>query len=106
MLVTQFFNRDDESPRYADFRKKFLARFGQEPGFAAVVAYDATRALLLAYNQRRAGELLKTALLTAGPFEGLQERWGFDASGDARRNSFVAVVREGRFVINTSAEAK
>ena len=106
MLVIQFFNRDDESPRYAGFRNKFLARFGQQPGFAAVAAYDATRALLLAYDQRRAGELLKTALLTAGPFEGLQERWVFDTSGDARRNSFVAVVREGRFVINTSAETK
>ena len=106
MLVIQFFKRDDESPRYADFRKRFHARFAQEPGFAAVAAYDATRALLHAYAQRRVGEPLKAALLTAGPFEGVQERWSFDAKGDARRNSFLTVVREGRFVISTPGDEK
>ena len=106
MLTTQFFNRDDEASGYLAFRKRFVARFNQEPGFPAVAAYDATRALLTAYAQRRAGQSLKDALLAAGPFEGVQERWSFDRSGDARRGAVVAVVREGRFVTMPATEGK
>lgn len=106
MLTTQLFNRDDETPTYLAFRKRFVARFNQEPGFPAVAAYDATRALLAAYAQRRAGQALKEALLAAGPFEGVQERWSFDPSGDAGRKVVVAVVREGRFVTVPATEGK
>ena len=106
MLTSQLFNRDDEAPSYLAFRKRFVARFNQEPGFPAVAAYDATRALLAAYALRSAGQSLKAALLAAGPFEGVQERWSFDGSGDARRNTVVAVVREGRFVTVLATEGK
>ena len=98
MVLTQLFNRDDASPRFQAFRTAFLARFKQEPGFAAVTAYDATRAALIAYAKRTSGQSLGAALQAAGPYDGLQQRWSFDAHGDATRQTFVAVVRGGRFV--------
>jgi branched-chain amino acid transport system substrate-binding protein len=98
ITLTQFFDREDQSTRYLAFSKAFRDRFNREPGYASVAAYDATRALFVAMSQRGAGSL-KEALLTSGPYEGLQESWGFDRNGDARRKARIAVVRNARFVI-------
>lgn len=99
MTMTQFFNRDDTSPRYLAFAAAFRARFKQEPGFASVAAYDATRATLQALSKVSKGLTLKQALLTSGPYEGLQESWKFNRYGDAERQTYVTVVRDGSFVI-------
>lgn len=96
--VTQYFNRDDNSPRYLAFRAAYQSRFHQEPGFASVAAYDATQATLTALA-RRGKQSLKQALLTSGPYPGLQEQWNFDRFGDAGRKAYVTEVRNGRFVV-------
>lgn len=96
--VTQFFNREDSSPRYVAFRAAYRARFRQEPGFVSVVSYDATQATLEALT-RQGKQSLKQALLTSGPYQGLQEQWNFDRFGDAGRRAFVTEVRNGRFVL-------
>lgn len=99
ITLTQFFNRDDASPRYQAFAAAFRARFKQEPGFASVAAYDATRATLEALAKAGKDQSLKAALLAGGPYQGLQERWSFDRNGDARRKTHVTVVRDGHFLI-------
>jgi branched-chain amino acid transport system substrate-binding protein len=100
MTLTQFFNRDDSSAGYRAFADAYRTRFQQEPGFASVAAYDATRATLQALAAAGKGGLsLKQALLAAGPYRGLQESWNFDRFGDARRRTFVTVVRDGRFTV-------
>jgi branched-chain amino acid transport system substrate-binding protein len=96
--LTQFFNRDDRSPRYMVFAEVFRARFKQDPGFASVAAYDATSAVLTALAKSK-GTALKAALLDSGPYQGLQETWNFDRNGDALRQTRIAIVRNGRFVI-------
>lgn len=96
--LTQFFNRDDSSQRYKAFAEAFRARFKQDPGFANVAAYDATNAVLAALAKGN-GQSLKRALLTSGPYQGLQETWSFDRFGDAQRQTHVTVVRDGHFVI-------
>lgn len=97
--VTQFFNRDDDSRRYRAFAAAYHARFQQEPGFASVAAYDATTAVLAALAKVGRDQSLKQALLAAGPYEGLQDRWRFDRNGDVVRQTHVTVVRNGRFVL-------
>ncbi len=99
ITVAQFFNRDDASPRYRAFAAAYRARFKQEPGFASVAAYDATKAVLTALAKVGRDQSLKQALLAAGPYEGLQDRWSFDRNGDARRQTHITVVRNGRFVL-------
>lgn len=99
MTLAQFFNRDDASPRYRAFSTAYTARFKQEPGYASVAAYDATRAILTALAKAGKGQPLKEALLAAGPYEGLQDRWNFDGNGDAQRQTHISVVRNGRFVL-------
>ena len=97
--VTQFFNREDTSPRYLAFREAYRARFNQEPGFATVASYDATQATLEALSRRTPEQNLKQALLASGPYQGLQEQWNFDRYGDAERKAYVTEVRNGRFVV-------
>lgn len=99
VTLSQFFNRDDASPSYRAFSAAYKVRFNQEPGFASVAAYDATRAILSALAKAGNGQSLKEALLAAGPYEGLQDRWNFDGNGDAQRQTYITVVRNGRFVL-------
>lgn len=98
VALTQFFDRQDRSPGYLAHAKAFRARFDQEPGFASVAAYDATRAVLAALARGGSGgPALKQALLAAEGHDGLQGRWRFDRHGDAQRAVHMTVVRHGRF---------
>lgn len=98
MSSIQLFNRELATPRYQAFLRSYRERFTQEPGFAGVAAYDATQALIQALRQRRPEQSVKQALLQAGPYEGLQERWNFDLYGDVQRRNYITIVRDGRFV--------
>lgn len=98
MSSIQLFNRELATPRYQAFLRTYRERFAQEPGFASVAAYDATQALIQALRQQRPGQSVKQALLQAGPYEGLQERWNFDLYGDVQRRNYITIVRDGRFV--------
>ena len=98
LLVSQVFVNEDEQPRFKAFRAAFRARFNQDPGFVALAAYDATRAALAACAQRAPGATLKATLLSMPAFDGVQQRWAFDAYGDATREVSVARVQNGHFV--------
>ncbi|MFN4360589.1 MAG: ABC transporter substrate-binding protein [Hylemonella sp.] len=98
MSSIQLFNRELATPRYLAFLRTYRERFAQEPGFASVAAYDATQALIQALRQQRPDQSVKQALLQAGPYEGLQERWNFDLYGDVQRRNYITIVRDGRFV--------
>lgn len=98
MSSTQLFNREHATTRYQDFVRGYRERFGQEPGFASVAAYDATHALVQALRRQQQGQGVKQALLQAGPYEGLQERWNFDVYGDVQRRNYVTVIKDGRYV--------
>jgi branched-chain amino acid transport system substrate-binding protein len=96
--VDQYFNRDDTSPRYLHFMKSFHDRFGLEPGFAGVAAYDAMNVALDALATGKRGQPLKETLLSSGPFRGIQQPISFDRFGEARRKTYNTTIRNGRFV--------
>lgn len=98
MLVVQNFYQDDRSPRYIAFRDAYLTRFGKAPAFSSVLAHDAASVLVDALGQRGEGMTTKEALLSFGPYQGLQQQISFDANGDASRIAHFMVVRNGRFV--------
>ncbi|QRM19254.1 ABC transporter substrate-binding protein [Dechloromonas sp. TW-R-39-2] len=101
VTLTQFFDRSDSSPGYRKFADTFRARFKQEPGFASVAAYDATRATLggLTQSSGQGGAALKAVLLSGTTFDGLQQKWQFDRYGDAQRATYMTVVNNGRLSI-------
>ncbi|NMG77331.1 ABC transporter substrate-binding protein [Aromatoleum diolicum] len=100
-VVPQMFDRDDNSARYAAFRSAYLDRFGEQPGYASVAAYDATRLVLDALARGGSGERVRQMLIDH-EFDGLQGRLKIDAWGDTRRDVFMTTIRNGRF----SVEAK
>lgn len=97
-MVSQYFDRNDDSPEYRAFRDAYLKRFNQSPGFASVAGYDAVQAVLTAIGQQKDGQSLKQSLLANGPYRGAQQQWRFNSFGDADRRAYLSVVTDGKFV--------
>lgn len=95
----QFMDRQSRAPAYLDFIARFRSRFGREPGFPEVAAYDAAQIALRALRERREDEDIKLTLLRIRRFEGLQQPVVFNDTGDAHRETHMTVVRQGRYVV-------
>lgn len=100
VTVLQTFTRANSSPAYLAFRKTYIERYGREPGFPGVYAYDAANVVLEALRRQRSGASLKDTLLAVRSFQGLQNEITFDSFGDVERShASISVVRHGQFVI-------
>ncbi|WP_374264099.1 ABC transporter substrate-binding protein [Zoogloea sp.] len=99
LVIVQNYNREDDSPRYREFREAYFKRFQKNPGYSSVSAYDAATVLFDALARRTAGESVKMAVLRHGPYQGLQQQIVFDANGDTQRKVFFTEIRDGRFVL-------
>ncbi len=97
LLIVQNYDRDDDSPRFNEFREAYFKRFQKNPGYSAVAAYDAAMLLFEALSRRAAGESVKAAVLRNGPYQGLQQRIVFDANGDTQRKVFFTEIRDGAY---------
>jgi branched-chain amino acid transport system substrate-binding protein len=97
--VAQYFDRQGQQPGFLDFRKAFVARFGRQPGFAEVGAFDATRVVLQAERQRQGKESLRDTLRRLRRFDGLQQTIEFDDYGDASRQLYITRIDNGRYVV-------
>jgi branched-chain amino acid transport system substrate-binding protein len=98
VFVPQYFNRDSEAPAYKAFREAYRQRFNQEPGFPAVVGFNAAQVVITALRERRDKESLKQVLLRIRRFDGLQEPLVFDDFGDVRNMTYLTMVNDGRYV--------
>lgn len=98
IVIAQFIDRDSRQPAYLAFRKAYLERFGQEPGFPGLTAFDATNVVLDALAAPAAGQTLKQTTLARQEFAGAQSAIRFDASGDAVRQTYLTTIRNGAFV--------
>ncbi len=96
--IAQFLDRQSTQPSYVKFRQGYLERFGREPGFAALTAFDAVNVALDAMEHQGAGQTLKQALLARKQFSGAQSPIVFDAFGDTLRETFITTVTNGSFV--------
>ncbi|HKJ05175.1 MAG TPA: ABC transporter substrate-binding protein [Geopsychrobacteraceae bacterium] len=98
ILFHQFFNRESSEPSYLAFRDTYLKRFGNEPGFAAVVGYDSTKVALVALDSREE-KTLKESLARLSSFPGVQGPITFDRFGDTDRETYLSTIKNGKFVI-------
>jgi branched-chain amino acid transport system substrate-binding protein len=98
MLFEQYFYRFDPSPGFQSFLAAYRERFHSEPGFGAVLAYDATQLMLAGLRQTHgAKDGLKAAVLATGTVDGAQDKVTVDAFGDAVRPVYFGVVKNGAF---------
>ena len=91
------YDRDSTLPQALTFRQAYQARFNAQPGFGATCAYEAAQVLFAAIEARQPGESLKTTLLRAGPYTGLQDKITFDRFGDTHRQGVIVGVQDGQF---------
>lgn len=98
VYLDQYFNRDDTSARYTSFLRSYRQRFGLEPGFAGVAAYDAANVVLDALAVKGDKQTLKECLLGRADFPGIQQTISFDRFGDAHRKTYLTTIRNGKFV--------
>lgn len=99
VFTAQFLDRDSKDAPYLEFASAFSRRFGRAPGFAELAAYDAARVALQALAQQQPGETLKATVLRLRRFDGVQQPIVFDDFGDARRETIITTIRDGRFVV-------
>ena len=97
IMIAQFLDRKSQQPAYVEFRKSYTDRFGKEPGFAGLTAFDAANVVLQALASQKSGESLKQTLVAQQAFDGAQTPVLFDAFGDASRTTFMTTIRAGSF---------
>lgn len=95
--TAQYVNQSDTSPSYKAFQAAYRERFSQPPGFAGLAGYDAALVVLEAYARRKPGASIKQTIIEIGTFHGAQRQVQIDRNGDARRESFLTEVRDGRY---------
>jgi branched-chain amino acid transport system substrate-binding protein len=98
VFTSQFVDRESEQPPYVAFRRLFIERFQQEPGFAGIAGYDAAIVLITALRQRESGESVRDAVLRIGDFQGLQGPIHIDRFGDSWRPTYITMVRNGKYM--------
>lgn len=98
MTVAQFFERNNQSPAYLDFRAAFQHRFTRAPGFAESFSFDATNVILDAIEQQAPQQSLKATLLARQHFAGVQRPIDFDKNGDTLGQTFMVSIQGGAFL--------
>lgn len=99
ITIAQFLDRQSQQPSYISFREAYLKRFGKEPGFAGLTAFDATNVVMDGLANQEASQTLKQTLLAKKIFAGAQTPVVFDAYGDASRETFMTTIENGAFVV-------
>lgn len=97
MLFEQYFDRFDPSPKYQGFVQSYKNRFKAEPGFGALLAFDAANMIIAGLHKTSDPQALKSAILGIGTFEGVQNPVTLDAFGDVSRSVYFGVVKNGAF---------
>ena len=98
-LVLQVLDLDSPEPAYVDFRRRFIARFGNPPSQAAVFSYDATMMGAQGLRRKSDRQSLRDVLRAPGEWPGLQQPVVLDHFGDSISRFHLSEVRNGRFVM-------
>ena len=96
--VLQIFDKFGKSENYLRFVDDYRRRFGGEPSFSSIIAYETASIVIDVMRKMKSGDDLKAAILANGPYEGLQQTLAIDRFGDTRRNSYFVAVRGSEFV--------
>lgn len=94
------YNEYSKKPEYLEFKKAFGERFGREPSFPAIHAYDAMQLVIAGLRKgAQDGEQIKNAILNLDAYNALQGSIKLNRYGDIKRDLFLTVVQEGEFKV-------
>ena len=84
---------------YLTFKKRYMERFGWEPNFAAVYAYDAVRVFAKAVEKNNGTVKGIDTILPGMHFpDGISGAFTIDEYGDVRREGDIVTVTNGKFI--------
>jgi branched-chain amino acid transport system substrate-binding protein len=96
--VAQFLDRNDASDQYQNFKDAYHERFGQEPGFAGIAGYDTGLVVIEALSRQKEKETLKETIIRKKSFQCLQQVITINRFGDADRNTFITIIKDGQYI--------
>lgn len=99
ILFSRSLNINSDNPKMKDFRRKFEQRFGESPDGAAARGYDSVMALKIGLENASelTSESIRQAILEHKTIPALSGDFQLDKYGDALRDSFIFVVKDGSF---------
>jgi len=98
MELIQAYDRYDTNPRFQKFVADYSLMFDREPGYSAVLTYDAATMLFTALSTKHPDQSLANAMTTLPPQTGLHQELMFDQFGDGNRNIYFVVIENGKFI--------
>ena len=99
VVMSSPFDNQDKTASFVDYQKRFTARFGYAPNYAAVHSYEAIRVIADALATNPDSKQLKQTILQKKTFNGLTGPFHFDAFGDTIRGNYLLTVHDGRFEV-------
>ncbi|MBA7568799.1 hypothetical protein ES708_10534 [subsurface metagenome] len=97
LVISQQFDRNSTAPDYLHFKSDYRSRFGNEPNFASVHAYNAVNVILEALSIDSNPDNLKRTIIAKKTFTGLQRDFEIDRYGDAHSQRILLTIRNGQF---------
>lgn len=98
VVVPNYLDQHSQTPAFMAFRTAYRQRFQHDPGYPALVAYNATQVVLQALSAQQPGESLKQTLLRQRDYPGLLGPIHFDDFGDTRSHTYLTLIRNGEFI--------
>ena len=92
------YNKDSQEKSFIQFKNRYKKRFGQDPDFASVYAYEAALLLINALSESTNPAKLKDIILKQAKLDGLQGEITFDKYGDAQRKTSIVKIKDGRII--------
>lgn len=93
------YNKDSQEKSFIKFKKRYQKRFGHEPDFASVYAYEAALLLINALSESINPVKLKDIILKQAKLDGLQGEITFDKYGDAQRKTSIVKIKNGKVIV-------
>jgi branched-chain amino acid transport system substrate-binding protein len=93
------YNKDSQEKSFIQFKARYKNRFGHDPDFASVYAYEAALLLINALSESKPPEKLKDIILKQARLNGLQGEITFDKYGDAQRKTSIVKINNGRIIV-------
>lgn len=89
-------NPELQDASYSSFKNEFKTRFGYEPGFASIHAYEAMQVILDGLSQEPSREAVSSSLSTGGPSKTVEGTIVLDSTGDCERPYYLMTIQSGQ----------
>lgn len=97
--IVSLLDLDSQQPDYLAFKKTYFSKYGTEPAFPAIYSYEAAMILFDAMKTTRSQDpqTIKSAIIEKSTHQGLQNEITINAYGDANRNLYPYIIKNGQF---------